>query len=74
MLWLSHFDIPDLSSFENRKVQQSTKIYDRTGEVLLYDLHQDIKRTVIPYEEMSDYLKEATIAIEDERFYSHNGN
>ncbi len=73
MLWVSTLNIPDLSSFENRKVQQSTKIYDRTGEILLYDLHQDIKRTVIPYEEMSDYLKKATVAIEDERFYSHNG-
>ena len=73
LIWISTLQIPDLSSFEDRRVLQSTKIYDRTGKVLLYDLHQDVKRTVVPYENISRYLKNATVAIEDERFYSHFG-
>ncbi len=73
LVWVSTLEIPDLSSFEDRRVLQSTKIYDRTGEILLYDLHQDVKRTIVPYENISRYLKNATIAIEDERFYSHPG-
>ncbi len=73
LIWISTLDIPDLSSFEDRRILQSTKIYDRTGEVLLYDLHQDVKRTIVPYEEISRYIKNATVAIEDERFYSHFG-
>jgi 1A family penicillin-binding protein len=73
LLWISTLEMPDLSSFEERRVLQSTKIYDRTGEILLYDLHQDVKRTVVPFENISRHLKNATIAIEDDQFYNHHG-
>lgn len=73
LIWVATLDIPDLSSFEARRVLQSTKIYDRTGEVLLYDLHQDVRRTIIPYEEMSRHIKNATVAIEDDSFFEHAG-
>ena len=73
LIWISTLEIPDLSSFEDRRILQSTKIYDRTGEILLYDLHQDVKRTIVPFENISRNIKNATIAIEDERFYSHFG-
>ncbi|MFC1721103.1 penicillin-binding protein [Patescibacteria group bacterium] len=73
LLWAASWDIPDFDSFEERKVAQSTKIYDRTGEVLLYDIHQNIKRTVVPYEDISRYIKNATVAIEDDTFYEHSG-
>lgn len=73
LIWISTLEIPDLSSFEDRRILQSTKLYDRTGEILLYDLHQDVKRTIIPFEDISRHLKNATVAIEDERFYSHFG-
>jgi len=73
LVWVSTMKIPDLSSFEDRRILQSTKIYDHTGEILLYDLHQDVKRTIVPFEDISRNIKNATIAIEDERFYSHFG-
>lgn len=73
LVWVSTLEIPDLSAFEGRRILQSTKIYDRTGEVLLYDLHQDVKRTVVPFEDISHYIKNATIAIEDDQFYNHHG-
>lgn len=73
IIWISTFNLPNLTSFETRQVDQSTKIYDRTGEIVLYDIHGDIKRTSIPFDEISDYVKQATIAIEDDSFYSHNG-
>lgn len=72
-VWISTLEIPDLSAFEERRVLQSTKIYDRTGEILLYDLHQDVKRTIVPFENISRHLKNATIAIEDDQFYTHHG-
>ena len=72
-LWVSSLDIPDLSSFEERRILQSTKIYDRTGEILLYDLHQDVKRTIVPFEDISYHIKNATVAIEDDQFYNHFG-
>lgn len=72
-LWVSSLDIPDLSAFEERRVLQSTKIYDRTGEILLYDLHQDVRRTIVPFEDISYHIKNATVAIEDDEFYNHWG-
>jgi 1A family penicillin-binding protein len=73
LLWISSLDIPDLSSFEERRILQSTKIYDRTGEIVLYDLHQDVKRTIVPYEKISRHIKNATVAIEDDTFFEHAG-
>lgn len=72
-IWISTLQIPDLSSFEQRRIEQSTKIYDRTGEILLYDLHQDVRRTIVPFEDISYHIKNATVAIEDDQFYKHFG-
>lgn len=73
MIWVSSLKMPDFKTFTERKIQSSTKIYDRTGEILLYDVHQDIKRTIISYDEMGDNIKKATIAIEDSEFFNHKG-
>jgi penicillin-binding protein 1C len=72
-IWFSTLQIPDLSAFEARKVAQSTKIYDRTGEILLYDVHSDARRTIVPFDQISKYIKDATISIEDDKFYQHQG-
>jgi 1A family penicillin-binding protein len=66
-------DLPDPDKVNTRTIDQSTKIYDRTGTVLLYDIHGEEKRTLIPHEEMPLALKQATIALEDHNFYSHPG-
>lgn len=73
ILWIASFKLPDLDSFEGRVVSQSTKIFDRTGEVLLYDVHKDTKRTLVESQNISRYLKDATVAIEDADFYKHKG-
>ncbi|NCU28261.1 MAG: PBP1A family penicillin-binding protein [Candidatus Moranbacteria bacterium] len=73
IIWISTLKMPDFKSFTERKVENSTKIYDRTGNILLYDIHQDIKRTIIPYDQMGDNIKNATIAIEDSEFFNHKG-
>lgn len=73
LLWAAQLTMPSLDSVEQRRIEQSTKIYDRTGELILYDLHQDVKRTIVPLAEMSAHIKNATIAIEDDNFYNHFG-
>lgn len=73
IIWAMSLPLPDLVSFESRKVIESTKIYDRTGNVFLFDINQNVKRTVVPYSAISDNLKNATIAIEDAGFWLHNG-
>lgn len=65
--------VPDISSFASRQVDQSTKIYDRTGQVLLYDYNRDAKRDIVPITEISPNTINATIAIEDSSFYEHGG-
>ena len=73
IIWVSSIRIPDFRAFDERKVISSTKIYDRTGEVLLYDIHRNIKRTNIPFELMGANIKNATVAVEDAEFYNHRG-
>lgn len=66
-------DLPDPNVLLNREVPQSTKIYDRTGTKLLYEIHGDEKRTLVKIDEIPDYAKWATIALEDRQFYEHHG-
>lgn len=73
LLWASTLTLPSLSIIEARQDEQATKIYDKTGEVLLYDMHQDVKRTVVKLDDISWHVRNATIAIEDDRFYHHYG-
>ena len=73
VVMLASLKIPDFHSFADRKITNSTQIYDRTGKILLYDIHQDVKRKDIPFEEMSANIKNATVAIEDSEFYNHGG-
>ncbi len=72
-IWLSTIELPDLNNFENRVISESTKIYDRTGKVVLFDVHGNVIRTVVSFDQISNYLKWATIAIEDQNFYTHHG-
>jgi len=66
-------DLPDPSQISQRQITQSTKIYDRTGTVLLYDVHGEEKRTVVPLDQISKNLQNATVATEDANFYHHIG-
>ena len=45
-------DLPSIDQITSRQVSQSTKIYDRTGQVLLYELSAGERRTVIPFEDL----------------------
>ncbi len=70
--WLSR-DLPDPNSLTEREVAQSTKIYDRSGEHLLYEIAGDEKRTLVTLEELPSYVPYATITAEDRHFYTHSG-
>jgi penicillin-binding protein 1C len=73
LIWVSTVKLPDFASFDSRKETNSTKIYDRTGTIVLYDLGSDTHRTSIPYTDMGAAIKNATVAIEDSSFYQHKG-
>lgn len=57
-----------------KRVQsRTTKFYDRTGTVLLYELYKDQQLTFVQPNQISKNMKEATVAIEDKDFYKHGG-
>ena len=64
--------IPDPSKLGEQRGAESTKIFDRTGTVILYEFGE-IRRTWKPFNEISPYIKNATVAIEDKDFYNHGG-
>ncbi len=65
-------DLPTLDKLSVSQIPQTTKLYDRNGE-LLYEFYATQNRTIVSLSTLPDYLKEATIAIEDQNFYSHPG-
>lgn len=67
--WLQ--DLPDYNAPDAFEVAQATRIYSADG-VLLARLFLE-NRTVVPISSISTYLVEASVAVEDERFYQHNG-
>jgi 1A family penicillin-binding protein len=71
-LWAALTPLPDINAFIEQKSALSTKIYDRTGTTVLYDMNTDVKRTQVPLASTSPYIQDATISIEDSNFY-HEG-
>ncbi|MBN1326008.1 PBP1A family penicillin-binding protein [Candidatus Falkowbacteria bacterium] len=70
--WYSH-DLPDPNEMVNRVVPESTKILDRTGKTILWEMHGGERRTIVELDQISDYIKWATISAEDKNFYKHKG-
>ena len=66
-------DLPQLSEKDLRfKLAESSRIYDGDGN-LMTTLHETENRTVIPLRAMPRHLRRAVVAIEDERFFEHEG-
>ena len=81
-------DLPNPDSLTERTISQTTKIYDRTGEHVLYEIFGDENRTLKKLQEgfCSDdenlerdengiplFAVQATIAAEDRNFCTHGG-
>jgi penicillin-binding protein 1C len=64
--------IPLPTRISSANLPVSTKIFDR-NEKLIYEIYTDKKRTPIKLNELPDYIKYATISIEDKNFYKHQG-
>lgn len=70
-VWL-FWDLPMPNNLSNNRVPVSTKIFDRNGE-LLYEIYADRRSTPVKLEDLPEYVKNSTIAIEDQDFYHHYG-
>lgn len=65
-------DLPAPGDLSNKAQNITTKILDRNGN-LLYRIYEDENRTLVPLSRVSNYLIDATVAIEDQDFYRHFG-
>ncbi|MHB8572212.1 MAG: transglycosylase domain-containing protein [Candidatus Dormibacteria bacterium] len=66
--------LPSLASLQSSHLKQTTRIYDRLGPSgTLLDEIYDERRTVVSLDHMAPVLRDATIAVEDRTFYSHQG-
>jgi penicillin-binding protein 1A len=63
----------DLPNPRDLTFDESTRFYDRTGETLLFSVYGDENRTIVDFDQISDYAKWATISLEDKNFYNHGG-
>jgi len=81
-------NLPDPSQLTERSISQTTKIYDRTGTHLLYEVYGDENRTLVKVQEgfckddmslatdpsgIPLKMLEATITAEDRSFCEHGG-
>lgn len=64
-------DLPEVAELEDYQPSLITKVYDRYGE-LIADFFIE-KRILIPLDEIPLHVRQATIAAEDRRFYTHRG-
>jgi penicillin-binding protein 1A len=66
-------NLPKLSRSDLRfKPPQSSRIYSSDGQVLT-TLHRTENRTVIPLDRIPKKVRDAVVAIEDKRFFEHDG-
>lgn len=66
-------DLPRPEVFTEKPFVLPTKIYDRDGEVVLYQIYEEEKRTLVSLSEVPNFLKQAVLSAEDANFYSHFG-
>ena len=46
-IWVSSFTLPDFNTIATRQLESTTKIYDRTGKILLYAFREKIRRKIL---------------------------
>lgn len=70
-LWL-FWGIPLPTKLSSPDIPVSTKLFDRNGK-LIYEIYAETRRSPVKIDELPDYVKNSTIAIEDKDFYKHQG-
>jgi penicillin-binding protein 1A len=64
-------DLPKIKDISGNRIGGSITYYDRTGQTVLWQDYDAVKRIPVTDENISPYMKQATIAIEDKDFYKH---
>src|SRR5207302_1314263 len=66
--------LPSTSNLSTARLPLSTRIYDRTGTILLAEIHQGSERRhIVRLNAVAPAMRQATVAVEDRTFYQHGG-
>ncbi len=66
-------DLPNLKELTGDKIGGSVRYFDKTGQTLLWEDYDAIKRIPVQQDQISQYVKDATVALEDRDFFKHGG-
>jgi penicillin-binding protein 1A len=66
-------DLKSITDVSGSSIGGSISYYDQTGKTLLWQDYNAVKRVPVPSQNISPYLKEATVSVEDKDFYKHRG-
>ncbi len=66
-------DLPRPERYADRPLAEPTRIYDRTGQHILYTIYGEEKREVVDLAEIPDHFINALLLAEDTSFYEHFG-
>jgi penicillin-binding protein 1A len=64
-------DLPKIKDISGDNLGGSITYYDRTGQTVLWQDYDAVKRIPVQSDQISPYMKNATVAIEDKDFYKH---
>ncbi len=64
--------LPTLEELTPSPIAETSKVYALDGS-LITEFHAEENREIISFNKMSDYIKDAIVAIEDKRFFEHHG-
>ena len=66
-------DLPNIADISGANLGGSISYYDRTGQNLLWQDYDAVKRVPVASKDIAPYIKDATIATEDRNFYNEHG-
>lgn len=64
-------DLPKIKDLSGDSLGGNITYYDRTGQMVLFNDYDSVKRIGVEGKEMSKYIRQATVAIEDKDFFKH---
>lgn len=64
-------DLPKIKDIAGDNLGGSITYYDRTGQTVLWQDYDAVKRIPVQSDQISPYMKQATVAVEDKDFYKH---
>jgi len=66
-------DLPSLKDISGSNKGGSVRYYDKTGQTLLWEDYDAVKRVPVADDQISQFMKDATVAVEDREFFNHGG-